>query len=200
MRSFFVAADIDVNDLLERLPPHWSSRPGKHSALLTLHAEDRTPPDADTSTVDSADTHVSVYRRGAMVFVNCDFATYLEVFNLVKSANTSAVRPEFGEGTPRCVVQRATQLPLVPRAHVCVVCRVVCDACDACDCDACDGYDAWVLLRGSLCGSLLECAVEVDPTFETWSKMQGEKLRIQSLDYDNIAIINSVLAQVSCRS
>ena len=99
VRSFFVAANIDVADLLERLPPHWLQKRGKNSAMLTLEAEDRQVPENDTRTVEEEDTHVAVFDRGAMVFLNCDFATYLEIFNLVKKANRSAVRPAYGEGT-----------------------------------------------------------------------------------------------------
>lgn len=103
VRSFFVAASIDVDDLLRRLPSHWLRKTGKNSAMLTLKAADRTVPDAAAqgNTIPWEDSHVSVFQRGAMVFLNCDFPTYLEVFNLVKKANHSAVRPEYGEGATR---------------------------------------------------------------------------------------------------
>ena len=98
VRSFFVAANgIDVATLLEHLPPRWQPLPGRHSALLTLKAEDRNVPDNDLKTVRSEDSYVSVFKHGAMVFVNCDFATYLEAFNLVKRYNASTTKPEYGE-------------------------------------------------------------------------------------------------------
>ena len=44
----------------------------------------------------------------------------------------------------------------------------------------------------------VDCIVEVDPDNAAWSAIKGERLHLQAMDMDNIAILNSVMAQVLC--